>query len=129
MSEGSTDALRMDDVPRLDGGTLVLAFNGWMDGGDVSTGTVKRLVGLLDAKAFAGIDSESFYILNFPGSMEIAALFRPRIQIADGLVQAVEMPANTFYRHEPAKLVLFLGKEPNLRWREFGDCEIGRAHV
>ena len=44
MSEGSTDALRMDDVPRLEGGTLVLAFNGWMDGGDVSTGTVRRLV-------------------------------------------------------------------------------------
>ena len=39
------------------------------------------------------------------------------------------MPANTFYCHEPANLVLFLGKEPNLRWRDFGDCvlEAGAA--
>ena len=39
------------------------------------------------------------------------------------------MPANIFYCHEPANLVLFLGKEPNLRWRGFGDCvlELARA--
>jgi proteasome assembly chaperone (PAC2) family protein len=32
------------------------------------------------------------------------------------------MPSSTFYCHEPANLVLFLGKEPNLRWRTFGEC-------
>jgi len=41
-------------------GTLVLAFSGWMDGGDVSTGTVSRLVHLLDARAIAEIDPEPF---------------------------------------------------------------------
>jgi proteasome assembly chaperone (PAC2) family protein len=127
MTDGDSNALRMHDAPTLDGGTLVLAFNGWMDGGDVSTGTVKRLVGLLDARSFAEIDPEPFYIYNFPGSMEIAALFRPRIKIADGLVESVETPANTFYCREPARLVLFLGKEPNLRWRSFGDCVLELA--
>lgn len=107
---------------------MVLAFTGWMDGGDVSTGTVERLVDLLSAEPFAEIDPEPFYIYNFPGSMEITALFRPHIEIEDGLVKMVDMPANTFYCHEPAKLVLFLGKEPNLRWRTFGDGIFRLAH-
>jgi proteasome assembly chaperone (PAC2) family protein len=32
------------------------------------------------------------------------------------------MPSNVFYGHQPADLVLFVGKEPNLRWRTFGEC-------
>jgi proteasome assembly chaperone (PAC2) family protein len=99
-----------------------------MDGGDVSTGTVRRLVDLLGARPFAKIDPEPFYIYNFPGSMELVALFRPTIKIEDGQVVSVEMPANTFYSHEPANLVLFLGKEPNLRWRDFGECILKLAH-
>lgn len=114
--------LRMLKQPVLEKATLVLSFSGWMDGGDVSTGTVERLVDLLEAKPFAEIDSEPFYIYNFPGSMEITALFRPHIEIEDGLVKTFDMPTNTFYYHEPANVVLFLGKEPNLHWREFGEC-------
>jgi proteasome assembly chaperone (PAC2) family protein len=122
MKEGPREILKIDRCPSFDQATLVLAFSGWMDGGDVSTGTVKRLVRLLDAEPIAEIDPEPFYIYNFPGSMEIAALFRPHIEIEDGLIKAVDMPTNTFYCHEPAGLVLFVGKEPNLRWREFGEC-------
>jgi proteasome assembly chaperone (PAC2) family protein len=32
------------------------------------------------------------------------------------------MPANTFYCSESANLVLFVGKEPNLRWQTFGEA-------
>jgi proteasome assembly chaperone (PAC2) family protein len=32
------------------------------------------------------------------------------------------MPENKFYCHEEANLVLFLGKEPNLCWRTFGEA-------
>ncbi|MCP5116198.1 MAG: PAC2 family protein, partial [bacterium] len=116
------DFLKIDRCPTLDGGILVLAFSGWMDGGDVSTGTVKRLVHLLEAEPIAEIESEPFYIYNFPGSMEMTALFRPHIEIEDGLVKTVVMPSNTFHCHEAANLVLFVGKEPNLRWQTFGEC-------
>src|SRR4051794_40189587 len=119
--------LRVTDCPTLDRATLVLAFTGWMDGGDVSTGTVRRLVDLLAARPVAEIDSEPFYLLNFPGSMEIAALFRPAIKIEDGIITSLEMPANAFYCHAPANLVLFLGREPNLHWRAFGDCVLELA--
>ena len=105
MKESQPTSLTIHRRPALDGATLVLAFTGWMDGGDVSTGTVKRLVHLLGAKPFADIDPEPYYIYNFPGSMEIAALFRPRIEIEEGLVKSVEMPINTFYSHDEADLV------------------------
>jgi proteasome assembly chaperone (PAC2) family protein len=128
MTPGTTGLLRFRSHPKLQGGTLVLAFTGWMDGGDVSTGTVKRLVDLLGAKPFAEIDPEQFYILNFPGSMEIAALFRPHVEITEGLIESVDMPSSVFYCHEPAGLALFLGKEPNMHWRAFGDCVLHVAH-
>ena len=115
-------ALEIHECPTLQDATLVLAFSGWMDGGDVSTGTVQRLVHLLEAERFAEIDAEPFYLYNFPGSMEITALFRPHIEIEDGLIKSFDMPSNNFYCHRSANLVLFLGKEPNLRWRSFGDC-------
>ena len=121
------ESLRMRHTPELDQGTLLLAFSGWMDGGDVSTGTVNRLVEMLGADPIAEIDPEPFYICNFPGSMEVTALFRPHVEIKDGLIQTVQMPSNTFYCHPPANLILFVGKEPNLRWREFGDCVLHLA--
>src|SRR5436309_16055160 len=101
MTEPLDQLLRVRDCPALDDAMLVLAFTGWMDGGDVSTGTVQRLVDLLGARPVAEIDSEPFYLFNFPGSMEIAALFRPTIKIEDGLITALEMPRNVFYCHEP----------------------------
>lgn len=128
MPLGDRQILKIRRCPRLEDATLVLAFTGWMDGGDVSTGTVKRLIDLLGAKPIAEIDPEPFYIYNFPGSMEVTALFRPHIKIEDGLVKAVDMPTNSFFLHAPAKLLLFVGKEPNLCWQTFGDCLFALAH-
>jgi proteasome assembly chaperone (PAC2) family protein len=122
MTYDDEDALLTRETSRLDGGTLVLAFSGWMDGGDVSTGTVRRLIDLLGAESVAEIDPEPFYIYNFPGSMELTALFRPHIRVEEGLIDKVEMPSNTFYVSHKARLLLFVGKEPNLRWRSFAAC-------
>ena len=122
MNDFVNNALRMSLRPKLDAGTLVLAFSGWMDGGDVSSGTVRRLVELTAAQPIAEIDPEPFYIYNFPGSMELAALFRPHIAIEHGLVKTLDMPTSEFYCHEPANLVFFVGKEPNLKWRQYGHC-------
>lgn len=122
MNKRHSRFLRLRNCPEYSNGTLVLAFDGWMDGGDVSTGTVSRLVHLLGARAVAKIDSEPFYICNFPGSMEVAALFRPDCEIEDGMVKKVNMPTSTFHAYDDGQLVLFLGKEPNLRWRSFGEA-------
>jgi len=122
MTDPGHNALQILRDVAMERATMVLAFSGWMDGGDVSTGTVQRLVHLLGATPVAEIDPEPFYIYNFPGSMDVAALFRPHIAIVDGVIRTVDMPGNTFFCHDAANLVLFIGKEPNLRWREFGEC-------
>lgn len=128
MNKSDLDALKVLDCPKLKDGTLVLSFSGWMDGGDVSTGTVQRLVDLLEAPEVATIDPEPFYIYNFPGSMEVTALFRPHIEIEDGLIKTFDLPSNSFYCAKESKLVLFVGKEPNLQWRSFAKCLFHYAH-
>ena len=127
MTDPDRSILKVSHQPSLSEATLVLAFSGWMDGGDVSTGTVRRLVELTNAERLAEIDPEPFYIYNLPGPMELAALFRPHVEIQDGMIVSHEMPASVFYCHEPANLVLFIGKEPNMRWREFGKCILDLA--
>ncbi|HUW19385.1 MAG TPA: PAC2 family protein [Sedimentisphaerales bacterium] len=116
------EKLRIYKRPNLSDARLLLGFSGWMDGGDVSTGTLKCLIDKLRAERFAEIESEGFYIYSFPGSMETTALFRPHTKIIDGLVRAFEFPKNEFFCDEQNNLILFLGKEPNLNWRQFADC-------
>jgi len=101
---------------------MVLAFTGWMDGGDVSTGTVQWFAQTLDAELVARIEPASFYIYNFPGSMEISALFRPHTRIENGVIRAYELPSNAILCDEHSGLVLFSGKEPNFNWGGFADC-------
>jgi predicted ATP-grasp superfamily ATP-dependent carboligase len=101
---------------------MVLAFSGWMDGGDVSTGTVEWLVKTLGARPAAEIGPEGFYIYNFPGSMEISALFRPHTEIEDGLITAYQPPTNRFFYDQKHELLLFTGREPNFNWSDFADC-------
>lgn len=100
---------------------MLLALTGWMDGGLVSTGTVKNLMDGRDLVEVAHIDPGGFYIDNFPGSMELTALFRPHVKYADGLVRTFEMPSNDFFADPGANIAFFIGKEPNLNWATFGD--------
>lgn len=122
MYEEPEDLLTWETSTTLQDATLLLAFEGWMDGGEVSTGTVGRLVRLLNARPLAEIDPELFYIYNFPGPMEVAELFRPHIAIRGGLLRSVEMPSARFYVDEATNLAFFVAKEPHLRWRLFKDC-------
>ena len=108
--------------PRLHEATMLLALTGWMDGGLVSTGTVRRLMESRDAAEIARIEPDPFYIYNFPGSMEVAALFRPNVKYEDGLITNLQLPTNVFHCDAAANLVFFLGHEPNLRWESFADC-------
>ena len=72
------ELLTFSSQPELDDATMLLAFSGWMDGGDVSTGTIQRLVDLVDATPFAEIDPDPFYIYNFPVRWRCRRYFDPR---------------------------------------------------
>jgi proteasome assembly chaperone (PAC2) family protein len=122
MSLSVDDLIKLDETPQLKNGTLLLAFTGWMDGGDVSTGTVSRIVDLTGADRIGEVAAEPFYIYSFPGPMELAAQFRPHIKIEDGLVKSIEMPSNEIHVARESNLAFFVGKEPNLNWRTFCQC-------
>ena len=116
------DQLKLFEEPALKDSCLILGFSGWMDGGEVSTGTVQHLVSEYGAALLGEIDPSDFYIYNVPGPMEIAALFRPGARIVDGLVEEYEMPINRFYYSTEHNVILFEGREPNLKWRDYADC-------
>ncbi len=113
--------LAVSKQPSLRDGRMVLAFSGWMDGGDVSTGSLGWLLGKLNAQQVAEIQPQGFYIYNFPGPMELSALFRPNARLVEGTVEPPEFPENTFYCDEDNRLILFSGKEPNLAWEAFAE--------
>lgn len=122
----------LNEPPRMTDATLLLALTGWMDGGDVSTGTVKRLMQDRDVTHVARLQSQGFYIDNFPGSMDVTALFRPHVRYDRGLVAEFEMATNDFYADPKSNMAFFVGKEPNLNWPGFADAIydlIGRLGV
>ncbi len=114
--------LAVSKQPSLRDGRMVLAFSGWMDGGDVSTGSLGWLLGKLNAEEVAEIRPQGYYIYNFPGPMELSALFRPHARLVEGTVEPPRFPENTFYCDEGNRLILFSGKEPNLAWEAFAEC-------
>jgi proteasome assembly chaperone (PAC2) family protein len=115
-------SLTLLDTPRLKDAPMLLALTGWMDGGLVSTGTVKHLMEGRELVEVARIEPAGFYIDNFPGSMEIAALFRPHVKYDHGLIESFEMTSNVFHADAGGNIAFFVGKEPNLNWPGFADC-------
>lgn len=114
-------AWQLDPPFKLDNGRLVLGFSGWMDGGDASSGTVEWLAQQLQADPVGTIDPTPFYILNMPGSMDVAALCRPHVEIVDGTISELEMPTPTLLVSRETNVALLVGREPNLNWPGFAD--------
>lgn len=114
--------LHYDDLPKMPGARMVLALDGWMDGGEVSTGTVGWLIDQLDATEIAHMQPDPFYLVNFPGSMEVTAMFRPHVDINDGLISEYQEPTNTFFASREHNLILFQGEEPNNAWQLYSEC-------
>jgi proteasome assembly chaperone (PAC2) family protein len=115
-------ALKFESLPSMPGGTLLLALTGWMDGGDVSTGTVKQLMENHPTREIARIEPGGFYIDNFPGSMEIAALFRPEVKYKNGIITRYVLTENVFHADEARNMIFFLGREPNIDWIGFSQA-------
>lgn len=110
------------------GTTMLLALGGWMDGGAVSTGTVRHLMSDRPIVPVATINPAGFYIDHFPGSMELANLLRPHVEYEGGLIKSFQMQANEVFADPAAKLAFFIGKEPNLNWVGFADQVFAIAH-
>lgn len=107
---------------------MLLALTGWMDGGSVSTGTVQHLMQGRRLMHVADLNPAGFYIDNFPGSMEISALFRPHVKYSGGLIESFSLADNKFLADPKGHLAFFLGKEPNLNWPLYADSIFEVSH-
>ncbi|MCE5186979.1 MAG: PAC2 family protein [Planctomycetaceae bacterium] len=107
--------------PKLKKCTLIVGLSGWMDGGDVSTGSMEYLKLKLGAVPFATLNENGFYILNFPGSMEYASLFRPFVKFEEGVIESFDYPKNNFSIDPERGIILFEGQEPNINWSRYAD--------
>jgi proteasome assembly chaperone (PAC2) family protein len=92
----------------------VLAFAGWGDAGEASTGAVEHLIETLPGGAIGSIDPDTFY--------EFQAR-RPLVEVTGEGQRTISWPSNEFHAlHLPDHdLVAFLGEEPHLRWRAFSE--------
>jgi len=121
--------LIIQEQPELREPYVVAGLQGWLNAGEVSTGTVGYLKRKLSAQKFAEIDPRGFYVYQVPGPALTQAL-RPYARIEEGVVKRLDMPRNEFsYGKSGAghDLILFLGVEPNLEWPEYAQAIIDLA--
>jgi proteasome assembly chaperone (PAC2) family protein len=121
-------ALEFTDRPDLTNSILLAAWGGWPDAGEAATRAVREVIRQLDARKFASIDHEDYY--------DFADL-RPVVSNeADGS-RKLSWPENDFYYIKASgpsqrDIVLFLGVEPHLKWRQYvehvmtvaGSCDV-----
>ena len=108
------DGLIVHEEPAQKLPTMIVAFAGWPDAAEAATGAIRHLVDKLPANKFAEIDPEEFYDFT---------VVRPETRVNDEGERVVQWPANDFYAYSPEQeshgLLLYVGTEPNLRWRAF----------
>jgi proteasome assembly chaperone (PAC2) family protein len=107
---------------RSEDAALVMGFSGWMDGNDVSTGSVGYLVKTFNAELVARIQPEGYYIYQLPSSIEITNQFRPVVDIRKGVIRSLKEPTNLLYFDRQNRLFYFLGKEPHMNWQDYSAC-------
>jgi proteasome assembly chaperone (PAC2) family protein len=116
------DELRVAFRPELKKPVLVAAFRGWNDGGQAASMAGGYLAKQWAAARFADIDPENFYDFQ---------VTRPQVSLVDGLTRKLDWPDNAFYHAHltgaERDAVVFLGIEPNTRWRTFTQLIVGLA--
>jgi proteasome assembly chaperone (PAC2) family protein len=118
------DRLVMIERPELTAPYIVIGLNGWLNAGEVSTGSIDYLRRRVGARKFAFITPRDFYIYQVPSSNPELTM-RPKTRISEGLVRELERPRNELFFWESETehdLILFNGFEPNLNWPEY--CQI-----
>ena len=108
--------LIISETPELRKPKVLAGFSGWANAGEVSSGAVSYLKRKLNPTKFAELDPDPFY--DFTNT-------RPYGKISEGVIKSLDFVTNEFYYWENLygehDLILFLGTEPQLKWRSFTD--------
>ncbi len=114
--------LIIHERPRLKSPWLIGGYEGWVDAGKVSSGSITYLKDTLRARKFAEIIADGFH--HFKD-------FRPRVVVEDGLLRQVDYPKNEFFywknKQSGPDIILFMGQEPHFRWKAFVDLVVKLA--
>jgi proteasome assembly chaperone (PAC2) family protein len=109
-----SEYLHVKKMPELREPVLITGFAGWNDASQVATYAITTLVNTWSASRFAEIEPETFFDFT---------VTRPTISLDPSEQRHLHWPANYFFAHElegsERDVVLFLGTEPQLRWRTF----------
>lgn len=114
------DHVTFDRPPELEAPVLVCAFTGWNDGGEAASTAAGYLRDRWGAERLARLDPEEFFDFQ---------VTRPTVKLVDGVTRRMEWPSNDFFHAAlPERdVVLFLGIEPNIRWRTFTETILEAA--
>ncbi len=101
---------------------LVVAFRGWNDAGDAASFAAQHLGRVWSAERVASIDPEEFY--------DFQAV-RPQVELVDGITRRITWPSNELWaarlQGSAHDALLFVGTEPNVRWRTFSGLIVDLA--
>ncbi len=109
-------ALQYTEHPILTNTVFLAAWGGWPDAAESATCSLRELIRQLSATKFASIDPEEFYDF---------AEQRPVISNESDGSRKLTWPKNEFYywksEDDGRDLLIFVGVEPNLKWRTYSD--------
>ena len=110
------DGLIEHEKPENTFPTMIVAFAGWPDAAEAATRAIRYLVRKLPAKKFAEIDPEEFYDFT---------TVRPHTRVNRKGERTIRWPRNDLYyfdsEEESRRVLLFVGTEPNLKWRAYSN--------
>ena len=129
MPDSSDADLR--DLRDLVDPVVVLAFGGWNDAGNAATGAVEHLDDAYDSEPVFALDPDDYYDFQ---------VNRPQVELNDDDDRVISWPTTEFKLAElpdGRDLILVLGLEPNLRWRQFStvivsalrSANVNRVHL
>ncbi len=112
------DFVRFENVPKLRQPTMVAAFRGWNDAGGSASLAAGFLRSVTDADRCAVIDSDPF--VDYQQT-------RPTVQLVSGEQRRIDWPVTEIHASADHDLLVVIGTEPNLRWRQFAGSVVDVA--
>lgn len=112
--------VRVDRWPELRAPVLVVALSGWVDAGLAGAGAIAVLAEQVEsARRFGHVELRDAIDLQQT---------RPTVKLVDGNTREISWPAVELVAGRAGRdVVLCVGPEPSLRWREFTGCLVEAA--
>jgi proteasome assembly chaperone (PAC2) family protein len=111
-----TDAINIEESPRLKNPVFIAGFDGWGNALNVSRGMVDFLISRLGGRRIARLDPDTFY--RYDAS-------RPVVTIEEGVLKKYRPPRGDIFAIETEPdahdLVILAADEPNLSWDRLVD--------